>query len=84
MSSVLNICSPDPANHVSGWCAIECCDSNYEECYEYDDGYSKQHTNQYCAAVRLCMSMPPSHCHSNVYHLINRLLSLLTLTTSKS
>ncbi|KAL3775862.1 hypothetical protein ACHAW5_010156 [Stephanodiscus triporus] len=36
----------------SGWCAVECCDSYTEEtCFEYDDGYSKPYTNQYCAAI---------------------------------
>jgi hypothetical protein len=68
---VLNICSVDTEHQVSGWCAIECCDSYTEEtCYEYDDGYSKPYTNQYCAAVRLFVSMPLCHCHSNAYHLL--------------
>ena len=43
----------DPGNNYVGYCAMECCDSKTEEfCYEYDDGYSNPHTNQYCKAVR--------------------------------
>jgi hypothetical protein len=31
---------------------MECCDSDTEEiCYDYDDGYNKPFTNQYCAAI---------------------------------
>jgi len=42
----------DPGNNYVGYCAMECCDSKTEEfCYEYDDGYSNPHTNQYCKAI---------------------------------
>ena len=53
---------PDPAKNILGWCTKECCDSKTEEfCFEYDDGYSKSYTNQYCKTVsQLFVSMTPS------------------------
>jgi hypothetical protein len=53
----LNILSLDPTFSYIGWCAMECCSSNEETCYEYDDGYSKPFTKQYCKAVRLIKSI---------------------------
>ena len=53
----LNILSLDPMNSYIGWCAMECCDGEEETCYEYDDGYSKPFTKQYCKAVRTVKSI---------------------------
>ena len=45
-------CGADLKNNIIGWCAMECCDSDTEEiCYDYDDGYNKPFTNQYCAVI---------------------------------
>lgn len=43
----------DPTFDYLGWCAMECCDVDEESCYEYDHGYSKPLTKQYCKSVRL-------------------------------
>jgi hypothetical protein len=42
---------PDP-----DWCAMECCGRDEETCYEYDQGYLKPFTKQYCKAVRVLSS----------------------------
>jgi len=45
-------CGADLVNNNIGWCTIECCDSLTDEtCVEYDDGYNKPFTDQYCAAI---------------------------------
>jgi hypothetical protein len=44
-------CGADLKNNILGWCLMECCSGAEEPCYDYDDGYYKPFTNQYCAAI---------------------------------